>query len=958
MEKERIELHLHTKMSALDGVTDAIDYIKAALNMGWKGIAITDIESVNAIVDVENYLHSNNITDFKPIYGTELSYIDDSKGNNTNKEYYATFLAINKVGKKNLYKLLSDALTTHLSENEAKALKSVIEKYREGILVGSSSASGEIFDLALTGSKEELIEAMKFYDYIEVSPASCYNQFIDKFIEVEKPVLEVIKKIVMTAKSLNKLVVATSDCYYLNPDDKKYREVLVETPDKEGYYHSLAGTFLLPDSHLRTTSEMLKEFEFMGEKLAYEIVVENTNKILDMTERYEVFPHNMFAPADDEFSNNPVVNNIKSIKEESRRIVYENIKGNYGDNPHPIITKRIERELELINKSGHMSEYYVTHLLVKKSLDDGYIVGSRGLVGSSLVATMMGITDVNPLKPHYICKKCKFHTIKMSTDEIKEYGLSDIEKPFQEYLSAVSSGFDLPNAKCPCCGNELSKNGHDIPFESFLGIEGEKSPDIDLNFSGEYQSKAQEYLRTIFGKDNAFRAGTISTLSERTSIFYVKDYYDRIGVKKSNSEIKEIASHIEGVRRSTGKHPGGIVIVPKDVDIYDITPIQYPANDKTSPWRTSHFDYHTFENNLLKLDILGHDSPTVIKYLMDYVKSHQEEFPFDKVQDIPIDDPKLLKLFSETEVIGLTKEELGSLVASSGIPEFGTGFTQYILTKTKPRTFAELVKLSALSHGTNVWRDNAEELISGNTKYGKIPLDKVIGCRDDIMLELMRFGMSTKDSFDIMEFVRKGKAQSQVDKWKEYALKMKEANVPDWYIWSCGQINYIFPKAHATAYALMSLRMAWFKVYYPKLFYSAWFSKSTNSFDVEAFVNGPKAIKAKIDEIKATSDISEAKEDLLVSLQVAYEMTLRGIKFIPVDINKSHATDFEIEGNDLRIPLVAVNMLSEKTALNIIKCRNEQEFTSVDDAIKRLNLSSEVVQEFKELGVFGNIPEN
>ncbi len=949
MEKERVELHLHTKMSAFDGVTDALDYVKTALYMNWKGIAITDINGVYAIDSIERFLRTNNITDFKPIYGTELVYIDDSKGDTTVfKESYATFLAINVTGKKNLYKLLSDALTEHLYKREARALRSVIEKYRGGILVGSPSTNGEIWKIASTGSEEELLEAMKFYDYIEVSPTSCYAHMFENFSGGESTIKEIIKKIVKTAIGLNKLVVATSDCYYLSPFDKKYREILIHTPNRDGKPHKLAKASILPDNHLRTTNEMLEEFEFLGEELANEIVIENTNKILDMTERYDVFPKKMFFPKDDEFSNNPLVNYVKSINEESRRIVYDNIKETYGDNPHPIIKKRVERELNLILKSGYMSVYYISYLLVKKSLEDGYLVGSRGSVGSSLVATMMGITDVNPLKPHYICKKCKFHTIKMSPDEIEEYGLLDIEKPFQEALLSAHSGFDLPNAKCPSCGNELSKNGHEIPFEIFLGSEGDKIPDIDLNFSDEYQAKAQEYLNTLFGKEHTFRAGTISKITNWYSIDYVKDYYKINGVNKSNFEIERAASYLEGVRRTTGQHPGGIVVVPKEVDIYDITPIQYPANDKTNRWQTTHFDYHSLEDNLLKIDILGHNNPTIIKYLMDYVNSHQGEFPFDKAQDIPIDDPKLYRLFNNTDVIGLTRDDLDAEVASNGIPEFETSFVQNILSETKPMTFAELVKISGLSHGTGVWTNNAEDLVGGNTKYGKITLSKVIGCRDDIMLDLMTFGMSVKDSFDIMDFVRKGKSQSQPKRWEEYILKMKEADVPDWYIFSCSKIYYLFPKAHAISYVMMELRIAWFKVYYPKLFYSAWFSKLTNSYDIKAFIGGSKAIKNKMNKIMAKVNLSPSEEDLLKSVKMAYEMTLRGINFLPVDINKSSATNFEIEGNDLRIPFIAIDMLNEEIALNIVKCRSEKEFTSIDDAVNRLNLSSELVQVFKK----------
>jgi len=1161
-EEKRVELHLHTKMSALDGVTDAADYVKTAISWGWKGLALTDLNGVYAIPDIEHAVAAlgDKAKDFKPIYGTELSYVDDTKYfitfdkrdinlkeatyvvydiettgfsqeydriieiaahkvrggiivdefevfvnpempipakiteltsirdedvanaetidkiipkfmefakdsilvahnakfdvgmiyanikrlgmdypmlpvidtlnlfragyadqvktfnlktlskffkvkqeqhhratddtrvtalcfiqmlndlyqknifnyqdiNSTidpnehwkhiiTKESHITFLAKNKSGNKNLYKLVSDALTVHMYKGDAKALKSVIEQYREGLLVGSSSSNGEIWTLASTRSEEEVLEAMEFYDFIEVSPPSCYSHLYDYYVGGKDTIIEIIKKIIRLAKKANKLVCATSDCYYLKHSDKKYREILIASPKLGGGQHDLANAKIIPNNHLRTTTEMLEEFNFLDKDLAHEIIIENPNKILDMVEKFNAFSPEMFAPRDDQFKDNPVVNYVKSINEESRRIVNEHVKATYGDNPHPIIIKRVERELNSIIKSGYMSVYYISHLLVKKSLDDGYLVGSRGSVGSSLVATMMDITEVNPLKPHYVCKKCKFHTFKMTKEELAEYGLTDLEAPFQDMLQSVDSGFDLDDAICPCCGEKLSKNGQDIPFETFLGFEGDKTPDIDLNFSGEYQAKAHEYIRTVFGNDHAFRGGTVATIADKVGFGYVKGYCEKKNITLRECEIERLATHLDGVRRSTGQHPGGIVVVPNYVDIYDVTPFQFPADDTESVWRTTHYDYHKFEANLLKFDILGHDDPTIIRYLMNYVHDHQDEFPFERAQDIPLDDRDVLQLFESTDVIGVSKEDLGCEVASFGVPEYGTRFVQNMLVETKPKTFAQLVKISGLSHGTDVWSTNAQDLVNGKTEYGEIPFKDVIGCRDDIMVDLMKY-LAPKDAFDIMEFVRKGKLyKGGADKWAKYSAKMKEAGVPDWYIFSCSKIKYMFPKAHAIAYVMMALRIAWFKVHYPKLFYSAWLSKRAKGYSVQAFLGGSQAIRAKIEEIKSKGSTTATDDDLITSLQIALEMTLRGIRFLPVDINKSSATVFEIEGDNLRIPFVAVDKLGENAALNIVQAREERPFSSIKDAIKRGKINNTIADMFRENHFFSNLPED
>lgn len=873
-------------------------------------------------------------------------------------DLHVDILAKNPLGYKNLFKLLSDSLTTHL-KIEARLLVSVLNKFREGILVGANSVYGEIFDLVYNGEYEKAKKRVHFYDYIEVSPPSLYKHIYSELPQGEESIKEIISKIIEIAEGEGIPVVAVSNCYYIEPKDKKYRDILINFPQLGGTRHPLYTRVILdnnpaPDAYLRTTKEMLNEFDFLDLDLAKKIVIENTNKIADMIESFRAFKSEMFAPRDDQFKDS--ILHVPSIKEEATRIVNENVNRIYGANPHKIVTDRVERELTSIIKSGYASVYYVSHLLVTKSLSDGYLVGSRGSVGSSFVATMMDITEVNPLKPHYICPKCKFHTFKMSDEEIEKYGIRDIEKPFQETLRSVDSGYDLPNMECPICHTKMKKDGHDIPFETFLGFNGDKVPDIDLNFSGEYQAKAHEYIRTVFGYDNAFRAGTVGTLADKNAYGCVKKYCEDSGVTLRDCEIDRLAQKLTGVRRSTGQHPGGVVAVPNYVEIYDVTPVQYPANNPDNAFRTTHYDYHKFENNLLKFDILGHDDPTIIKYLMDYVHLHQSEFPFDRPQDIPIDDKNLFRLFNSTDIIGLTPEQLGINISSYGIPELGTNFVQKMLLETLPQTFAQLVKISGLSHGTDVWTNNAQDLVSGKTEYGKIEFKDIIGCRDDIMVDLLSYNLEPLKAFKIMEFVRKNNIRKGgAEQWAAYMADMREKNVPEWYIWSCEQIKYMFPKAHAIAYVMMALRIAWFKVYKPELFYSAWLSKRAAGYDVRAFLGGPLAIRARIDEITSKAKTTATEDDLVTALQIALEMTLRGIKFLPVDINISSATTFDIENGGLRIPFSAVDGLGESVALDIVSKRNESPFTSKEDVAKRTKLNQTLFDEFEKMHFFGEL---
>ena len=870
---------------------------------------------------------------------------------------HITLLCKNQVGYKNLYKIISDALTVHCLNNGI-LLKSVLDKYREGLLVGSACSNGRVFECAMYYSDEELDKAIEYCDYIEVQPPLAYKHLFAELPNGIKDIEEIIIKIITRAKALNKIVVATSNCHYLRPELKKYRDILIATPQIGGGLSPLSKYKEAPDAHFRTTNEMLEEFSFLDPVLAMEIVVDNTNKIADMVERIQFFPKEMYVPADDEFKDSL---HVDSIVGSMKEIVWDTCKKMYGDHPHKIVTERIERELKCIIGAGYSSVYYMSHLLVTKSNSDGYLVGSRGSVGSSLVATMMNITEINPLVPHYRCKKCKFHAFKMSEEMIEKYGITKEEEMLQGELQKVESGYDLNDAICPICGEKLAKDGQDIPFETFLGFNGDKVPDIDLNFSGEYQPQAHEYVRTLMGSEHAFRGGTTATIAENTAYGYVKAYCEKKNINLSSCEIDRMKTYLVGIRRSSGQHPGGIIVVPRRNDIYDVTPIQYPANNTENPWRTTHYDYHSFEDNLLKLDILGHDDPTIIKYLMDYVHTHQEEFPFDNAKDIPIDDKQVFQMFCSTSVVGLNEEEVNSKVASFAVPEFGTGFVRGMLIDTLPSTFAQLVKISGLSHGTDVWLGNAQDLVLGKTKFGKIGFDDIICCRDDIMIGLAQIpGFEPKKAFEIMEFVRKGKVAKSPDKWAPYKSYMEEHNVPEWYMWTCEKIKYLFPKAHATAYVMMALRIAWFKLHSPKLFYSAWFSKRAKIYSINEYIKGPDAIRNKINEInnKSRSEKTAKDEDMVTALEVALEMTLRGYKFLPVDIFKSDATIFLVEDEGIRCPFASMDGLGPNAAVDIAEKRAEKPFTSKKDVLKRTKLNQTLFEEFNRMHAFGDLPDD
>ena len=859
----------------------------------------------------------------------------------------------NQVGYKNLFKLISDTLTDHFYDGP-RLLKSTIEKYREGLLFSSGCYKGMVFEAALNKRDEDLKAVMSFYDYIEVQPPQAYRHLKqDLGADADLIIESIIKKIIQVGNELGKIVIASGDVHYLEESDAIYRDIYIRTKLVGGGTHDLARYEQAPLQYFMTTDEMLEAFKFLGPELAYEIVVKNTNKLNNRIDSIQAFPKTLYSLRDDAFKEKL---GVVSIKDEINRLVYEKAEALYGKNLHPVVSKRIERELKNIIENEFGPIYYISYLLTKKSLEDGYLVGSRGSVGSSLVATLMEITEVNPLKPHYRCPNGDFTVFKMTEEDINLYGITELEKSYQVYFENIQSGYDLETRKCPVCGANLHKDGHDIPFETFLGFNGDKVPDIDLNFSGEYQAIAHNYVKTLLGENHSFRAGTIQTVAERNAFGYVKGFLEEKDIRVRNAQVERLAKNIEGVKRSSGQHPGGIVVVPEEKEIFDVTPIQFPADDVTSEWKTTHFDYHSFEDNLLKLDILGHDDPTMIKFLMDYVFEHPEEFPFNKAQDIPVDDKLVYQLFSSTSCIGLDSKDLNSEVASFGIPELGTNFVRQMLTDTKPNSFAGMVKISGLSHGTDVWLKNAQDLIlNKKDEFQGITFDQIIGCRDDIMVNLMEFGMDPLKAFEIMEFVRKGKPAKDKEKWRKYEEDMKQTGVPKWYIWSCSQIKYMFPKAHATAYVLMAMRIAWFKVHKPLLFYSAFFSKRADMFDYETMVLGANAIRNKLQEYSRMFNLTVRDESIVTNLQIALEMTLRGFKFLKVDINKSEAVTFLIEDNALRMPFVSVDGLGTQVALDIIDKRKEKPFTSKEDVKNRTKINKTVFEKMELYGSFDDI---
>jgi len=822
------------------------------------------------------------------------------------RPFHATIYAKNQTGKKNLFKLVSLSHTDYF--NRVPCIpKSVLTKYREGLIIASGCDKGELFETVLNKSPEEAEEVAAFYDVLEVQPPAIYMHLVDKDLATRQQLADAVRTIVEIGRKLGKPVIATGNAHYLHPRDKIFREITI---------HGITGYSPLkeirrPDVHFRTTREMLEEFSFLGEELAHEIVVASPNRLADEIEVIEMFPKQPFYPV------------IEGADEEMRETCYATAKRIYGDPLPDIVRERLEKEIVPITKAGYAALYLIAARLVKKSNEDGYLVGSRGSVGSSIVAMMLGISEVNPLQPHYLCPSCK-HS-EWFTD------------------GSVGSGFDLPDKPCPRCGATMKGDGQDIPFETFLGFKGDKVPDIDLNFSGEYQAQAHNYTKVLFGEKNVFRAGTIGTVAEKTAYGFVKKYEEEHGKKWRQAELSRLAAGCTGVKRSTGQHPGGIVVVPDYIEVEDITPVQFPADDTSSEWKTTHFDYHAFDANLLKLDILGHDDPTMMRMLQDLTGVDPTK--------IPMNDPKVMSLFSSTEALGVTPGQIRTPVATYGIPEMGTKFVRQMLEETKPSTFADLLQISGLSHGTGVWLGNAQELI----RQGICTISTVIGCRDNIMLYLIYRGMEAGLAFTITESVRKGKGLKP-----EWIEEMKKHDVPDWYIESCQKIEYMFPRAHAAAYVTSAVRTAYFKLYHPIEFYAAYFSvRCSEDFDIDVFCQGYDGILKKLLEIEEKGFAATAKEKSMVSvLEMGLEMTARGFSFKPIDLYRSDAVRFTIDGDALIPPFSAIAGIGTNAAKNIAAAREEGPFLSVEDFQVRTKATKTVVEILSSMGCFRGIPES
>ena len=927
------------------------------------------------------------------------------------RTYHFNAIALNKTGLKNLFKIISLANTVYLYKTP-RILRSKLEELREGLLIGSGCYESEIFIQARSKEGQELTNLINFYDYVEVQPPECYGHLIQTSdFKDEIEVQHHIRKVVEATKEAGKIIVATGDVHHFTREDKIYREIIVNQKVPGGGRHPLAKSSItkIPSMHFRTTREMLDDFEFLGDDLAYEIVVENTNKVLDMVEEIEVIidtngiPFSPRVKSDDgksyldcprvvtdlvyekasDWYGNPLPFNIESRistelygdivykcctdlvnkenpdlnEEEKEKLIYskihdtilkgfdnvkeilrEYIKDKWNEEDGELNDKSLEKKLNKnlggIIGGGFDPIYLISQRLVKHSNDDGYLVGSRGSVGSSFVATMMGITEVNPLPAHYRCLKCKHSIFK--DEEGNELGA--------EY----SSGFDLPDKKCPNCGEVMYKDGQDMPFATFLGFNADKVPDIDLNFSDLNQASAHEYTKVLFGVDNVYRAGTIGTVADKTAFGFVKGYCEDKNIVMRTAEIERLAIGCTGVKRTTGQHPGGIVVVPDYMEVSDFTPFQFPADDPTSPWRTTHFDYHAIDQDLLKLDILGHSDPTQLRMIQDLTGTD--------ILKVPLDDKDTMSIFTSTKALGVTNEQIMCTTGTLGIPEFGTNFTISMVAETKPTTFAELIKISGLSHGTDVWLGNAQELIKNNI----VPFKEVIGCRDDIMVYLMYKGVEPIKAFKIMEFVRKGRASKDPETWAIHKETMEKAGIEKWFIDSCGKIKYMFPKAHAAAYVISAFRIAWYKVHMPVYFYASWLTSKATDVDVETMIKGYDAIKNKIIEIQNKGFEATNKElGQLESLKVCLEATARGIKFLPVDLDKSNSTVWGVKDEtSIYPPFASIDGLGDTVAKNLVSEREKRPFLSVEEVQYRAKVSGTLIDKMKSMGIFDGMSES
>ena len=831
--------------------------------------------------------------------------------------YHAIILAKNEVGRVNLYTLVS---LSHLKyfARRPRIPKSEFNKYREGLILGSACEAGELYRALLDGKSEETIaKIVDYYDYLEIQPIG-NNAFMiasekQRNIKSEEDLKNMNRRIVQLGEKFQKPVVATCDVHFMDPDSEVYRRIIMT-----GKGFSDADS--QPPLYLRTTEEMLEEFSYLGSKKAEEVVITNTNKIADSIERISPVRPDKCPPV------------IEDSDQTLRNICYDKAHSMYGEELPEIVVERLERELNSIISNGFAVMYIIAQKLVWKSNEDGYLVGSRGSVGSSFVATMAGITEVNPLSPHYYCTNC--HYSDFESEEVRAF--------------AGGCGWDMPDKVCPNCGQPLVKDGFDIPFETFLGFKGNKEPDIDLNFSGDYQSNAHKYTEVIFGEGQTYRAGTIGTLAEKTAFGFVKNYYEEHGSRKRKCEIERIVEGCTGIRRSTGQHPGGIIVLPHGENINSFTPVQHPANDMTTDIITTHFDYHSIDHNLLKLDILGHDDPTMIKMLEELVEQLTGK-PF-KATEIPLDDPGVMQLFADTGSLGIKPSDIGGCpVGCLGIPEFGTDFVIQMVVDTKPKTLSDLIRISGLSHGTDVWLNNAQTLI----QEGKATISTAICTRDDIMTYLINTGMESELSFTIMESVRKGKGLKT--EWED---AMKAAGVPDWYISSCKKIKYMFPKAHAAAYVMMAYRIAYCKVNYPLAYYAAYFSIRASAFSYELMCQGKEKLEFYLRDYKNRSDsLSKKDQDTLKDMRIVQEMYARGYEFLPLDIYRAKATKFQIIDGKLMPPLSSIEGMGDKAAEAVEMAAEDGPYLSRDDFRQRTKVSKTVIDFMADLGMFGDLPE-
>ena len=909
----RVELHCHTKMSDNDGFNEVKDIVKKAAYWGQPAVAITDHGVVQAFPDAakEAAKQAKSGRNIKIIYGVEGYLYPDEDAMTPdgtidikkNRTYHIIILAKNQTGLKNIYKLVS---TSHIDYfyKRPRIPRSVLQAHREGLILGTACEAGELYQAVVRGADDdELDRIASFYDYMEIQPLG-NNRFMieDGIARDDQDLINNNLRIIEVADRLGKLTVATTDSHYPTQEASIYRNIIMagigfrDTPSDSLY--------------LRTTDEMMAEFAYLGDR-AEEIVVTNTNRIADMIEDVRPVPAGKFPPK------------IEGAEETLRNSCYEKARSIYGDPLPPEIEERLETELNSIIGNGYAVMYIAAQMLVQKSNRDGYLVGSRGSVGSSFAATMAGITEVNPLAPHYVCPECRHFEW---SDEPGKYDV----------------GYDMPDKDCPECGARMKKEGLNIPFATFLGFKGDKEPDIDLNFAGEYQPVAHRYVGEIFGEKNVYKAGTVATIADKTAFGYVKHYVEDNHINASKYDIDYLVKGCTGVKRTTGQHPGGIIVVPDDHEIYEFCPIQKPANKRDTDVITTHFDYHKIDENLLKLDILGHDVPQLIRHL-------QVMTGVDPM-NIPLDDRKTLSIFTSLDALKIKNENYRFTHGTYAIPEFGTNFTRGMLDDIHPTTVSALIKMSGFSHGTDVWTNNAQELL----RNGTATIDEVISCRDDIMNFLIKKGLPNGDAFKIMEIVRKNRTLSE-----DQLNMMKNHGVPEWYIWSCETLKYMFPRAHAAAYVMMSIRMAWFKVNYPEAFYAAWFTSKVDNFDADIIGLGISGVEKRMDEIEKLGNTATAKQkEQLTVYEVMYEAFSRGFSFAEPVLGVAEACRFSVVDGKIMLPFNAVNGIGDTAAESLASAYAEKPFNTLDDVKSRTKLTGTNIDDLKKHGLFAGLPES